>query len=275
MFRDELDVSDLGSGKYVVRVEPGWDIGGRTNGGYLLALCAKALSLELDRPDPVSITCHFLRPVESGEYLARTEVLKRGKGFSTARMVLHRADSEHETLVGITGTFSDHGTRSAQQPFMNRSTSQIPQLPKPEECFRLNPADGPAPSIASKVGMWLHPDDARWTVGQPSGRAQVRGWFSHTPTQPLDILGVLMACDTFPPTIFNAGIPAAWTPTIELTAHLRRRPNGQWLRAKFETRHITDGFLEESGELWDETGALVAQSRQLALIPRSANDTKT
>jgi acyl-CoA thioesterase len=54
-----------------------------------------------------------------------------------------------------------------------------------------------------------------------------------------------------------------------LTAHVRARPAPGWLRCVFTTRFVTGGFLEEDGELWDDTGRLVAQSRQLALIPRA------
>ena len=64
----------------------------------------------------------------------------------------------------------------------------------------------------------------------------------------------------------NANI--AWTPTVELTAHIRANPAPGWLRCRFSTRFVTAGFLEEDGEVWDSTGRLVGQSRQLALVPR-------
>lgn len=78
-----------------------------------------------------------------------------------------------------------------------------------------------------------------------------------------------MAADVFPPTAFNARLPVTWVPTVELTTHIRRRPEPGWLRCRFISRHIAGGFMEEDGEVWDRSGRLVAQSRQLALVPRT------
>ena len=119
-----------------------------------------------------------------------------------------------------------------------------------------------------RVDLRLHPDDAGFASGAPSGEPRVRGWFRLRDGESIDTLGLLLAVDAFPPTAFNARLPVAWTPTVELTAHVRARPAPGWLRCAFTTRFVTGGFLEEDGEIWDDSGRLVAQSRQLALIPR-------
>ena len=75
---------------------------------------------------------------------------------------------------------------------------------------------------------------------------------------------LLLALDAFPPTIFNPQLPVGWTPAVELTAHIRARPEPGWLRCRFTTRFVRGGFLEEDGEIWNGAGRLVEQSRQLA-----------
>lgn len=65
----------------------------------------------------------------------------------------------------------------------------------------------------------------------------------------------------------NANMPIAWAPTIEMTTHVRGLPEPGWPRCRFATRFISGGMLAEDGEIWDESGTLVAQSRQLALVP--------
>jgi hypothetical protein len=86
-------------------------------------------------------------------------------------------------------------------------------------------------------------------------------------TAVLGSFGVL-AADAFPPTAFNGDLPLGWTPTLELTVHVRRRPAPGWLRCINRTRFVSSGFLEMDGEVWDASGHLVVQSRQLALVPR-------
>ena len=81
---------------------------------------------------------------------------------------------------------------------------------------------------------------------------------------------LLTIADGFPPSILGH-VEIGWLPTIELSVHVFAEPvpDEPWLRATLRTRSIVDGLLDEDGELWDESGRLVARFRQLAmLIPR-------
>ncbi len=133
----------------------------------------------------------------------------------------------------------------------------------------MNATDTFPPPFMGKVELRLHPEDATFLRGNPSGHARMRGWFRLRNGESTDTISLLCAADAFPPTVFNANLPVAWTPTIELTTHVRYRPEPGWLRCRFATHFVSGGFLEEDGEIWDVTGRLVAQSRQLALVPRS------
>ena len=129
--------------------------------------------------------------------------------------------------------------------------------------------DDAPPDFVSSIEMHLHPDDAGFATGRKSGEMRVRGWFTLPDDEPVGTIGLLTVVDAFPPTVFNTDLPVAWVPTVELTAHVRARPKPGWLRCAFTTRFVTGGFIEEDGEVWDEDGTLVAQSRQLALLPRT------
>ena len=74
--------------------------------------------------------------------------------------------------------------------------------------------------------------------------------------------------DALPPVTFDLGM-IGWAPTLELTAHVRAKPAPGWLKVQHRTRNFAGGMFEEDCEVWDSTGRLVAQSRQLALAPRT------
>lgn len=257
-------------GTWAGDVAPGWDVVGNANGGYLLAIAARAMAEATGRPDPVAVTAHYLSPGHPGPVTVRAEVRRRGRRFATAAATL--ADATRP-LVATLGTFADLGGRGTggeggASDEVRRVDAAPPDLPPPEDCPLIEPAEPFPPPFMGRVELRLHPDDAGFADGRPSGEPRVRGWFRLPDGEPLGTIGLLLAADAFPPTAFNAALPVAWTPTVELTVHVRARPAEDWLRCAFTTRFVTGGFLEEDGVVWDATGTLVAQSRQLALVPR-------
>lgn len=244
-------------------VAPGWDIVGNANGGYLLAIAGRAMAAAVGRPDPVTLTAHYLSPAPPGPVVVEVRVVKQGKAFGTATAIVSSTD---RPLLTLLGTFGELGTQDGGAVMLDQ---EAPDLPPPERCVAVEPTDTFPPPFMGKVELRLHPEDATFLEGNPSGHALMRGWFRLRHGEATDTVALLCAADAFPPTVFNANLPVAWTPTIELTTHVRCRPDQGWLRCRFATHFVTGGFLEEDGEIWDGRGRLVAQSRQLALVPRA------
>ena len=73
-------------GVYAGAVHDGWDIRGNANGGYVMALLANAMRSAANRPDPISITLHYLAPLPPGDFEIITQVVKHGKDRKSTRL---------------------------------------------------------------------------------------------------------------------------------------------------------------------------------------------
>jgi acyl-CoA thioesterase len=263
-FRTASAVDRVSDGRYRAEVAEGWDIAGAANGGYLLATAARAMVDATGRPDPVTVTGHYLSRGEPGPVTIDVTTIRSGRRFATASAMLSAGD---RPVLAVLGTFGDLSPADGEAA-PEHVDGLPPDLPAPEDCFAMEATDTFPPPFMGRVELRLHPDDAGFTEGRPTGVPRVRGWFRLRDDEPADTLSLLCTVDAFPPTIFNADLPVAWTPTVELTAHVRSRPAPGWLACTFSTRFVASGFLEADGEVWDTAGRLVAQSRQLALVPR-------
>jgi acyl-coenzyme A thioesterase PaaI-like protein len=260
-FADASAVTATDPDRWAGAIRPGWDIEGNAHGGYLLATAARALAARVERPDPLTVTGHFLAPGRPGPIEVVTHEVRRGTRLATATGTVRAGD---RPLLTVLGTFADLERLTGPELV----TGSPPDLPDPTEAPPADPGVD-VPPFTTKVDLRLHPDDGGFREGRRSGEARMRGWFRLPGGEALDGFALLLAADAFPPTIFNTDLPVAWTPTIELTVHVRARPAPGWLRCDFTTRFVTNGLLEVDGELWDTDDRLVAQSRQLALVPRA------
>ena len=47
--------------KFSSRIVAGWDVAGNANGGYLMAIAARAMAA-VSKPHPVALTAHYMAP---------------------------------------------------------------------------------------------------------------------------------------------------------------------------------------------------------------------
>ena len=267
-------------GVYDSALGEGWRIGGGVNGGVLLAIAGRALAGELgtavgDRPahpDPLAISAYYLTPGVPGPATVRTSVVRRGRAVSTGQASLLQDDGAGGEVerVRFLATFGDLGSVDGDVT----TSAAPPDLPPPDRC--VSAAQAPPDflkhaSLLQRLDMRLDPATTGWAVGKPSGNGIIRGWLRMADGREPDPLLLLLAVDALPPVAFELGLPG-WTPTLELTAHVRARPAPGWLRVSLTNRTLAGGFLEEDAEVWDSEGRLVALSRQLARASVPAPD---
>lgn len=259
-----IHVEPTGDGTFAADLTEGWMVGGGVNGGYLLAVVGNAVRHAVPtRPDPIAMSAYYLSATTPGTATVRTRVLREGGSIATVS-----ADLVQDGVTRIT-TLATYGDLGALGDDV-RTTAAEPTMPPPEECVPNTMAPPEVRAIAplmDRFDMRFDPACIGWAVGEPSGEGMLQAWFRlHDDREP-DPISLLTVVDALPPVTFDLGMPG-WAPTLELTAHVRARPAPGWLKVRHETRNMAGGMFEEDCEVWDSTGRLVAQSRQLARQPR-------
>jgi acyl-coenzyme A thioesterase PaaI-like protein len=273
-----IEVSALTDGVFAAELDPGWVVGGGVNGGYLLAVIGNAVRtplLDTGHVDPFSVSAHYLSASVAGPATVETQVVRTGGRFSTvAATLVQDVDGVRVPRISALATYGDldsaHDVRTDAAADALHLALPVPDLPPREQCLLSSDAPEDIKKMApllDRFATLLDPTTAMWAIGKPSRKGLIQGWFALADHRPLDPIALLMVVDALPPVTFDLGMPG-WAPTLELTAHVRARPAPGWAVVRHYTRTVAGGLFEEDCEVWDSTGRLVAQGRQLALQPR-------
>jgi acyl-CoA thioesterase len=264
-FDTDTAVTPLADGRFTATLSDDWNaLGGTPNGGYSLAVALRALAhpmRELGLPDPLVVSAFFLRRASPGLAEVHTDIARVGKRTATGEARLLRAGDEIVRCVATFADLSQPRGRSVALPGV-----QAPALPPPDDCVDLLEGRSlPGVTISQRVEIRVA-ERPGWATGRPSGAPSASFWMRFADGRDADTLSLPMLVDACAPAVMELG--ARGSSTIELTAHVRARPAPGWLACHVATRHVIDGYHEEDFEIWDSTGRLVAQSRQLALLPQ-------
>lgn len=247
-----------------------WAIGGKIHGGYLLSEIARASlgTVAGDHPHPLTVSALFASAPDAGPARLSVEPLRRGRSVSSLRARLTQDDALRVEVLLTAGTLRPPGEALWTAP------GGAPELPPVEDCPRA-PAirpDGVRIGQLAHVDLRLDPATTGWASGRPSHVAELRGWLRPDPeTDPasigpdgaVDPTWLLVAGDALPPVTFGFGM-LGWVPTVSLDMHVRSLPAGGWLKAVQRAQLIADNWLDETCDLYDESGRLVGSARQFA-----------
>jgi acyl-Coa thioesterase superfamily protein/acyl-CoA thioesterase superfamily protein len=248
-----------GPDRFTARVDPGWTVAGRPNGGYLLALAARAALEGAGQPDPLAVSAHFLSPADPGPAELEVRRLRAGRSLSTAGVTLTQAGAPRLEALVTAGRIDPDAA-----PGWRRATGPAGLAPV-EACLPARPElpGGQRADLLDHLELRVDPATTGWLAGRPGGGLDMRGWVRFADGRPPDPLGLLQVVDALPPSSFDLGLPS-WAPTVELTVYLRGLPAPGWLACVVRGQLWQGGWFDEEAEVWDAAGRLVAQSRQFA-----------
>lgn len=236
----ELAPLDDGRRRFRVELTSEWTIFGKAHGGYLASLCTEAIRRVLPHPDPFNLSILYSSLCElDRDAVIAVEVIRVGRGHSSA---VARLLQDEKECVRTTAVFGDLDRRRGDT-FVEGAA---PDLPAVETCDPGALPPPPSSTLLERVQILYPP--GFWD-GFPNGRGRIEGWIQFRDGRAPDVLSLPLFVDAFPPPAFQLVGPKAWVPTIQLDVQIRKRPAAGWLRCSFSTRFVTDGYLEEDGEV--------------------------
>ena len=259
-FETETAIESVGDGRWTAQISSEWNIRENANGGYLLTPALRAMQELTGHPDPLTVTTHFFRPGR-GDQPAEisAEILKPGRTLSTASATLSQ---EGKPRIHMVAGFGDVDATTQHDAAWS---IEMPDMPRPDECIDRSQI-GQGVTVALNGRNEIRVDPACFEAPDDGSPTEMRGWARFRDGSDPSVMALPFFADSFPPTVFTRLGPIGWVPTLELTVHVRRRPAPGWLACQVWTDDLHNGKLVESCRIWDSTGALVAQGRQLGLL---------
>lgn len=244
-----------------VDVPTGWMQGRALYGGLVAALLYRALEHKVGHDVPLrSATINFIAPVSAGPLQCQAEVFRQGKSVTQGEC---RAIQNGQVVAVLLASFG-----AARESSVNINACPAPGFTAPDNAMKL-------PVITGITPEFLQHYDMRWAHGSfPFTRAEkgdIGGWVRELGARDaLDYGDLIALVDTWPPTVLSMlSVPApasSMTWTIEFMPGATQGTGQRWWQYLAETEFAAEGYVHSRARLWDESGKLVAISRQTVTV---------
>lgn len=246
-------------GSFEGRTHPAWANMIGPYGGITAAQCLQAVLLHPQRlGEPVALTVNFAAPVADGAFEVRPRAARTNR--STQHWTFELAQQGEAVITGTVFTAVRRATWGGQE-------ARMPEVPRPQDVSR-TPRHGVE---------WLQRYDMRFLEGlipaQWDRREQAdsltRLWVRDDPPRPLDYPALAALADVFFPRIWLRRAHLTPIGTVSMTvyfhadaARLAEAGSG-FLLVQAQGQGFGGGYFDHAGQLWDESGTLLATTHQV------------
>ena len=242
---------------------PYWNMVGPFGG----MTAATALNAVLQHPallgEPIALTVNYAGPVAAGPFKVTANPVRTNRSTQHWVISLSQSNAAGVDEVMLTGT----AVTAARRSTWSASDEAMPKVPGPTEL----------PARDSLRGLeWLGRYDMRfvhggfpeqWHGGGEASLSQL--WVRDNPPRPLDFCSLAATADVFFPRVYLRRALLVPAGTVSMTvyfhatgAQLAQSGSG-FLLAQARAQAFSDGFFDQTAQLWNEAGALLATSHQI------------
>jgi len=269
-FREATTITGS-DGHYEARLDPEWFIWGPF-GGYMAAIAVRAMGACSLQPLPATFSCQYLSAGDIGSLALDVEVLRSGR---SAQYLQAHVRQQGELLLEAQSWFIAN-----EMDGIEHDVTAMPQVDPPSS---LAPFLALPNSREEARQIWRHilrrpreqiseaaTGDPRWECWLSLAESAPDDWISRAAR-------IVLFMDMAP---WNAvlkahALPLEFiAPTLDLTVQfqpgLYKSPSGscEWLLAAVESPVAAHGLVGSRGELWTESGTLVATGASQCLCRR-------
>ena len=233
-------------------------------GGVTAATLLRAV---LEHPDllgePLSLTVNYAGALAAGPFTVQATPVRTNRSTQHWTLSVLQADADGAPVVTTTATAVTAVRRDTW------SAGDVPMPPVP------GPADHPA--IPPAFGVeWLSRYEMRPVTGAIPRQWDGAGdhsltqlWLRDAPPRPLDFCALTALADVFFPRVWLRRAHRVPAGTVSITVYFHAssaqlQATGQgYLLGQARGQEFRNGFFDQSAQLWNEAGTMLATSHQI------------
>lgn len=263
-FDEALRLDPLSPGVYTGASSPAyWNMVGPFGG----MTAATALNAVLQHPhllgEPISLTVNYAGPVAAGPFTVTATPRRTNRSTQHWLIELVQTGATGEEEVMLTAT----AVTAARRATWSHDEATMPHAPSAHQL--------PSSRLLNTMA-WIDRYDMRFAQGHfpqtwdGQGDASLsQVWVRDEPPRPLDFCSLAAMADIFYPRVYLRRALAVPAGTVSMTVYFHadgaelQQSGTQFLLGQAQAQAFRNGFFDQSSQLWNESGVLLATTHQI------------